>query len=110
MWHRGGAQQEKRRYGKAKNHQKLRRFGTPTFKPMVGRGDKKAEADTEKAHRSAQKAQKAQKKKKSYGLRNEGERRTRRQECRARMRHCFEYEGQSRTLFAFDSDDGDIIP
>lgn len=57
-----GAQREKHRYGKAKNHQKLRRSCTPTFKLMVGRGDKKAEADTEKAHRSAPEAQKAQKK------------------------------------------------
>lgn len=77
--------QEKRRYGKAKNHQKLRRSGAPTFKPMVGMRDKKARADIEKTHRNAQKAQEAQKKthrkhrestnrKEAYGSRNEEER------------------------------------
>ena len=78
---------------KSEKPTKLRRSGTPTFKPMVRMGDKKEGADTEKhigthekyrkhkkhrkstekAQRNAEKAQKKhRKRKKVYGLRKEG--------------------------------------
>ena len=143
---RGGAQQEKRRYGKAKNHQKLRRSDIPTFKSVVGMGDGKSESrhtenpwertesteknaekvqrnaektqrSTRKTHGNAQEVQKAQKTQKKYRKRrNHTAREMKRGETDkatrmpCTMRHCFEYEGRSRTLFRFCSDDGDIIP
>lgn len=65
MRHRGGAQREKYRYGKAKNQ---RNSGAPTFKPMVGTGDKKVGADTEKhigTHEKCRKHRKHKKRRKS---------------------------------------------
>ena len=54
---------KKRRYGKAKNHQKLRRSGTSTFKPVVGMGDGKSESrHTENPWERTESTEKTQKK------------------------------------------------